>query len=172
MLTRVLIAIAALVIPTSAFALLYVQSPQQLYIFEAGTYSATRVSQGKPLSVAKPKLIRATTNISARLNVRFGLRYVVTGTDSSLTKLTMVTRYPGAGIRDHVSSELVSFSEYTIDVPVGREIYRDFVFDDQSELVSGEWTFEFWADGRKLGEQTFCVSVPGEQPPVCAQLLG
>lgn len=171
------IAIAGLILaiaPSTAPASLLTQTVPHIQILEAGIYSATRKpSTAKPAVVANPRLIEATTSIAAAMSIRFGLRYLVLGdAQDRPVKLTMITRYPGLGVLDHATDKLVQYSDYVIEVPAGSVRYRDFIFDRRSELVAGEWIFEFWSDGKKIGEQSFCVTVPEELPPICALVLG
>lgn len=168
--TTVVATVVLTFFPSAIFARTYVQDLFRLEIFEAGTYSATQTSRvGKPLTVKNPKLLKATTNISASQNVRFGVRYLLSGgNDGSFANVKMITRYPNSGIHDRSADTITRSSEYVVSVPIGRAAYRDFVFDSSSELLSGEWIFEFWSGEKKLGEQVFCVVVSDQLLPSCA----
>lgn len=107
--------------------------------------------------VRNAKLVQATTDIPARLGVRFGLRFALQGVPiGAPAKLELVTRFPRQGLVQHPGG-VVFEHRYVVEVNVGVPQYRDFQFDEHYELVTGRWVFEFWHSGRKIGEQRFCV---------------
>lgn len=115
-------------------------------------------------------LIQSTTTILARKSLRFGLRYVITGAPAGAkVEIKFVTRFPEAGLLDPVTGIRHLRGEYTAQRVIGAPAYREFRFDRSWEIVSGEWAFEFWHDGQKIGTQKFCV-IDAESAPLEADL--
>lgn len=138
-------------------------------------------SFGPVTKVRDVSLVQSTTTIPARKSLRFGLRYVIAGVPAGArVEIKLVTRFPEAGLLDPITGVRHYESEYTIRGVVGAPAYREFRFDRSWEIVSGEWVFEFWHAGRKIGMQKFCVkdaeSAPHEAAPLqganCAFLIG
>lgn len=138
-------------------------------------------SLGPVTKVRDASLVQSTTTIPARRSLRFGLRYVIVGDPvGARAKIQLVTRFPEAGLLDPLSGLRYHHSEYTIQGVIGAPAYREFRFDRLWEIVPGEWVFEFWHAGRKIGLQKFCV-MDAESPPHesgalqgenCALLMG
>lgn len=134
-------------------------------IAERGVFQATsealpiaRSGFGSVIKARNISLVRSTTTILARKSVRFGIRYVVVGSPPGApVDVRFVTRFPEAGLFDPASGVRHYESEYTLRGAIGVPAYREFVFDHSWEIVAGEWVFEFWQAGRKIGSQRFCV---------------
>lgn len=152
-------------------------------IVERGIYTAVdagppvlRGSLGPISRIERASLIQSTDIIPARKSLRFGLRYVIDGSPHrSAVDIKLVTRFPDTGLLDPSTGIRHLSSEYTITGQVGVVAYRDFQFDAMWEIVPGEWIFEFWKAGRKVGSQTFCVisSAPdGRSSQPCSVLMG
>lgn len=136
---------------------------------------------GPVTKVRDVSLVRSTTTIPARKSLRFGLRYVIDGVPAGArVEIKLVTRFPEAGLLDPITGVRHQESEYTIPHTIGAPAYREFRFDRSWEIVPGEWVFEFWHGGRKIGMQKFCVldteTSPREADPLqgsnCAFLIG
>lgn len=129
-------------------------------IFQAGSRGSPsgQSSFGPVTRVGEASLIQSTTTIPARKSLRFGLRYVITGTPiGAPVEIRLVTRFPEMGLLDPISGVRHHQSEYTIRSAIGSPAYREFLFDQSWEIVPGEWVFEFWQGGRSIGMQKFCV---------------
>jgi len=151
-------------------------------IFHAssGDRPIAQSSLGAVANVRNASLVQSTTTIPARKSLRFGLRYVIEGAPAGArVELRLVTVFPEAGLLDPASGVRHHESEYSIRGTIGAQAYREFMFDQTWEIVAGEWMFEFWHDGRKLGSETFCVldaeSAPHRSDPPtanCGFLIG
>lgn len=129
-------------------------------IFEAGSRGmpSGQSSFGPVTRVRDISLIKSTTTIPARKSLRFGLRYVITGTPiGAPVEIRLVTRFRETGLLNPISGVRHYQSEYTIRSAIGAPAYREFLFDESWEIVPGEWAFEFWQGGRSIGMQKFCV---------------
>lgn len=138
---------------------------ERVRVLERGIFHAS--SGNKPISqsnlgvvanVRDISLVRSTTTIPARKSLRFGVRYVIAGLPlGASVELRLVTIFPQAGLLDPVAGVRHYKSEYTIAGAIGVPAYREFMFDQSWEIVAGEWLFEFWQGGRKLGSESFCI---------------
>ncbi|MDE5455616.1 DUF3859 domain-containing protein [Bradyrhizobium sp. CSA112] len=157
--------LAALVAGGTAFA-----QPHKSYkhqILQKGIFDAQVVSHA-PVSgiwrVQNPRLVKATSNIPLRRNLRFGLRYLIAGSGGRHSvPVELVTRYPSPGILDRATGEHRLQSSHRLEITTGVVVYRDFQFIEDEEFVPGKWVFEFWIEGRKVAEEAFCVFGPNEQ---------
>lgn len=111
-------------------------------------------------------LITETNTIPLKLNIRFGIEYMVTGLDTSDT--TTVT---------HVINHPPMFNPKTEETSVQFRAFGDvkkidtngsfWVFDEPFELVHGTYTFKVFHKGEQVLEKTFLV-VPTEKPASAA----
>lgn len=143
----------------------------KVIVQETGIYSATDSGRlaptlaGTVLQVHRPKLLRGTTAIPIVKGLRFGLRYALaSGRDLSrqTIPLRMVTKFPVGSLQTQKGNERVVQQEYIIELPFGSVGHRIFHLDEDWELVSGVWSFEFWHGNRKVGEQEFCLFDPAD----------
>ena len=146
----------------------HAQAPMvdRIEIVERGIYGAevTKVEQapgtamGTQNTVANLKLISSTSTVSAQIGTRFGLRYRIVGSpNQAKVKLTIITRFPGKGLRNPKTGEQNSRDVALWDRNIGSVSYNGYRLDQDWELVPGTWTFEVWYEGRKLAEQSFTV---------------
>ena len=127
-------------------------------IFSGGNklaFKDTRSPNGKVLLGGPVKLEKQTSNIPARLNLEFGVRFVIS--DASVeapVRLHLVYLFPPI---NHLGSGKQS-NRYEVDVTVKPKDKNSFMLWDlteASELVPGQWTFQIFHDNRKLLEQNF-----------------
>lgn len=101
------------------------------------------------------RLIRATTNIPARIGTRFGFRYAIQGSPTNAPiVLTMVGEHPP--MKDPRTGKTQTRDVYRLQSWIGHT-YTSYSLDEPWELVHGNWRFEVWHDRRKLCEQSFLV---------------
>lgn len=138
---------------------------EKVSILERGVYQATpkgpssvRGTLGPVQRVQGATLVTSTTTIPGRQSLRFGVRYMVIGAPrGAAVDIKLVTAFPNGGLVDPKDGRTHLRSEYTVRGAIGSIGYREFHFDDPSEIIPGYWTFEFWVGASKVGEQKFCV---------------
>jgi hypothetical protein len=125
-------------------------------IYEAQVITAQTNAAGVKLQdLDQFKLLKNTTNVPARMGIRFGFRYEILGTPANEPiSLTMVGIHPP--IRNSVTGRTETRNVYSLRSRVG-SAYTSYSLDDASDLVPGPWTFEVWYAGKKLCEQCFLV---------------
>jgi len=135
-------------------------------VTEVGIYQAqvfteeTNAAGVKLQGLDEFKLLKSTTNVPARMGVRFGFRYEILGTPTNAPiTLTMAGIHPP--IRSPVTGRTETRTTYSLRSRVG-QAYTSYSLDDASDLVPGQWTFEIWYADQKLCEQSFWV-VPDSQ---------
>jgi hypothetical protein len=130
-------------------------------IYQAQVKTDTTNSAGLKLQeIADVKLLKTTTNVPARLGVRFGFRYEILGapTNASIT-LSMVAKHPP--IKNPVTGKTTIWDSYQLRSWIGKTFTCNSL-DTEPDLVPGKWTFEIWHEGKKLCEQSFLV-VPNRE---------
>jgi len=132
-------------------------------IIEKGVYKAetiartiTEIAAGVLNTVVNPRLISEGVIVYGNLGVRFGIRYVVSGTATTDVDLRFVIRFPPAGLRDPKGLRH-SVSEQSLSVQAGGVYYWDYRLESDWEIVPGAWHFEIWSNANKLAQQTFCI---------------
>lgn len=130
-------------------------------VTEAGIYQAqvltgeTNAAGLKLQGLDEFKLLKSTTNVPARIGVRFGFRYEILGTPTNAPIiLTMVGKHPP--IKNATTGKIDTKDTYSLRSWIGRT-YTSNSLDEESDLVPGQWTFEVWHEGKKLCEQSFLV---------------
>ncbi len=130
-------------------------------VTEAGIYKAqvltadTNAAGVKLQGLDDFKLVKSTTNVPARIGIRFGFRYEILGTPTNAPIiLTMVGKHPP--IKNPVTGKTETKDTYELRSWIGKT-YTSNSLDEESDLVPGQWTFEVWHEGKKLCEQSFLV---------------
>ena len=139
-------------------------------VLASGTYTAEsgqRVcAPGTPTGMSQ--IIRSDTvrftsashTVPARLGVRFGLRFVVTGLPASTTvNFRKIVAFPPMRKPD---GTVTKGYERTVSYKTDAEgavtnAIEGYGFDYPYEIVPGEWRFELWYGDRKVTEQVFDV---------------
>ena len=146
----------------------YAQAPQaeHIDIGEYGLYTtaasgevvAPGTATGATSQLNDIRHLVTTRTVPAKLRVHFGFRYTVVGTPAGdSVRLHMVTIFPSPGLRQPGNPEPQLRSEYDTARAIGTQLYRDYSFEHDWELVPGTWTFQIWYQGRMLAEQKFMV---------------
>lgn len=133
-------------------------------IIEKGVYQAETTSRtvtdnatGIRNTVRDPRQISDSTIIYARLGLRFGVRYLVSGTAETPADLQLIINFPPAGLRDSKTGALFFQSQHRMNIPAGVIQYWEYHFENEWEIVPGLWQFEFWSGNKALAVQRFCV---------------
>jgi hypothetical protein len=130
-------------------------------VTEAGIYASqvmtdeTNAAGVKLQGLDEFKLLMNTTNVPARIGIRFGFRYEIFGTPANAPiVLTMVGKHPP--IKNSTTGRVETTDTYQLNSWIGKT-YTSNSLDEKSDCVPGEWSFEVWYDGKKLCEQSFLV---------------
>lgn len=151
-------AIAAAVTATPA------RAQPSIHIIEKGVYHAetigrtiTQEGTGVRNTVGNQRLISDTVLVHAKLDTRFGIRYILSGTGGTTLELNLVIRFPAPGLYDPTAGKQYAESAQLLTIQAGTPQYWEYHFENDWEIVPGVWTFEFWAGATMLASQRFCV---------------
>ncbi|MCB1497473.1 MAG: DUF3859 domain-containing protein [Bauldia sp.] len=130
-----------------------------VYTVEAGAVTADPDAPGGEITaVPVATNVEATTEITGKLGLEFGLRYVIVGTpEGSDVPLDFVIRYPTDGLKDPAEAEPILETRFSRDKAIGETLYLGYGFENDWEIVPGTWTFEIAHDGKTLVTQAFTV---------------
>lgn len=136
-------------------------------ITEVGIYEAkvltdqTNAAGVKLQGLDEFKLLKSTTNIPARIGVRYGFRYEILGSPKNAPiVLTMVGKHPP--MKNSTTGRVGTVDTYQLTSWVGKTYTSDSL-EEKAELVPGPRTLEVWHQGKKLCEQTFLIVAKEDQ---------
>jgi hypothetical protein len=165
---RFLLSLLVLLVPLTAVA--EELRIKDILIMNPGIYRARTVGQAEAPETAygfrnvviNPTLEQMTVEIPGALGVRMGFLFAVVGEPNGATaKIDMVLHFPEPGLTDPATRRAHLSDRNSLEIGINDLSYQEYQFEDFWEIVPGIWTFEFWHDGRKLGEQRFKVILPG-----------
>jgi hypothetical protein len=127
----------------------------QAGIYEAKVLAAKTNSSGVQLQTLDQfTLLQSTTNIPARLGVRFGFTYEIFGLPSNVpVTLTLVGAHPPM---TNSAGKVESVFSYPLKSWIGQSFFSS-ALDEKSDLVPGVWKFELWYSDKFLCAQSFFV---------------
>ena len=164
------VALLMMLLPGAALAQDFkVETPHvdSIQIYEYGLYqtrSAEKIKDPKATggergTVVNIDLVGVTTTIPAELEMEFGIRYLVEGgPEGAEVPVTIVMRFPQPGLKEPGKSKpTLENRQVTVGTVGYAGHYQSYGFDYPWEIVPGVWTFELWAEGRKMAEQKFNI---------------
>lgn len=168
-----LVAIILLAFLGSANARAQQATVEAAEILWAGTYRAQVVGtiEQPGTAIGKTNLLgdivklETTTTVRARLGTAFGIEFRLSGApEGAEAAVTIVVVLPKAGLFNPATQKH-TFREEWRPSPrlVGGASVVGYLLEMDWEIVPGIWKFEIWSNGRRLGEQSFCVIA--ERPP-------
>jgi hypothetical protein len=125
------------------------------------TLAAPGTAAGAEKVVEDVVFVQKTTRVPARLKTSFGVRFVVVGAPKG-QEVALEERWllPAPGLRNPQTGNVHRQEANAIKLKIGDKAYRGYGFDEEWELVPGDWTVEIWSGRRKLLSQTFTVFRP------------
>jgi hypothetical protein len=162
-----LLPLAALLLATPFAANAGEVRVERIDVLDAGIYTVvTGAETADPNApggtIAAPvtaTLVDATTGVPGRVGLEFGLRYVIVGEPAEAeVPLDFVIIYPPPGLTDPAAAEPLRESRYARQKQIGETLYLGYGFENDWEIVPGEWSFEIWHEGRRLASRSFTVT--------------
>lgn len=103
------------------------------------------------------RFVEFTHEIPAELGTSFGLEYVVNSTPRGAEMdVTTVIRFPEEGMQQP-GGRLYKESREHHKIELGKEQFYGYRFDENWELVPGEWVFEVWHNDARLIRKAFTI---------------
>ena len=107
------------------------------------------------------ELLKQTDRIPAEIGTRFGFKYIIEGENiPKEIKVTFVWNFPETGLKDPETNQLSKQDQVTAIVKTNKELYIDYGFDYEWELVLGTWIFQIKEGDNVLATKTFEVYKP------------
>ena len=139
--------------------------PWSAQIVDYGVYEVSRgasvenenVAAGLVVSYGK-QLIKKTDQVEAILGTNFGFRYVLSGPDADVY-VTIKVKHPTA-LKGPESGKEFTSSKWGQSVPVGVGNVNwntGWIFEEDWEIVPGEWVMQLYVGEAKLLEKTFFI---------------
>ena len=160
----------AVLVFLSAAGVAAAQSVERIDVLDSGLYNAvtTRTeaapgtASGRTHVVDKVEFYARTNRVPARIGTRFGMRYVVVGSPQDQNVgVRVVWKLPAPGLRNPKTGNVYRETNEDVTKTIGyRDSLTGYRFDDDWELVPGDWTLELWAGGRMLATRTYTVYRP------------
>ena len=148
--------------------LAHAQTASGITTFEYGVYSGGSTSMQsvspKGIGYAPPsdyQVLRKTRTVIAGIGVSFGFRYVLNGGIGLGVPVRIVTHFPPPGVVGEAGQQGITEDETSGTEALGSENYFGWTFAHPTDLVPGQWSFEFWSGNKKIGEESFLVVLPG-----------
>lgn len=152
----------------------YLDEPVRGMVNQRGLYKLVRssgvvddpnTSTGK--AIAKPviQLVKSTERIPLLKGAQMYLQYRVWYLPDQpvLVDLRRVLKHPEMTLPDgsvSTGSDFAMKGKVSVNQAIG---YTGYGFDEDYELVEGDWIFEIWHEGKKLIEQKFTTYWPDEE---------
>jgi len=125
---------------------------------ERGTMAASGSIQGQAHAVVDAVLLEQTSDIHARRGTSFGLRVSFSGNPSGAT-LPIRAKCLHPKFTDPATGRSSEVEEWPGTGVMGRSGYVGYTFDNDWELVPGQWTIEVSVGSTLRVQKTFNVSV-------------
>lgn len=125
-----------------------------------------KTSTGK--SLTKPVITRdrTTERIPLIKGKYMAYQYRLSNLEGRMVKLRRVLQHPAINLPDGTIS---TGSDFTINKKVERDevfAYDAYAFNEDYEMVEGEWLFQIWYKNEKLVEQKFITYHPEDEERV------
>ena len=134
-------------------------------VLESGLYTAEVEKKlqdpsvlGVRSVVRNVRFYEKTSRVPAKLGTRFGFRYQLRGIGKDeAVELTKLTVFPSGGMTDPARGISQAANRSVLRVKGETPFTTGYSFDEEWEIVAGEWRIELWLGGRKLAEQRYTV---------------
>lgn len=119
--------------------------PQSVQIVDFGIYDGNTLAM-------------QTESVPKKLGTTFGFRFTVAKPEGGQAKIRIITTSPG--MINPAKKEVEFKTETTDTVQVGTQYNCLFTFEQEWEMVSGDWTLEVVAEDGSTAKKTFQVFNP------------
>lgn len=126
-------------------------------VAEYGIFTSSQQSfePGERVISRTNQAIETTSNIPAKLGIKFGMRYSLIGKSATDTPLTLLYLTPGV-----ITPDGKRHDKFVVEQAMLQNSEQDlmaFEFSESYELVPGEWHFMVFQEDRLLAQQRFTV---------------
>lgn len=101
-----------------------------------------------------------TNDIPPELGTGFGFQYVINSVPrGAVMNVTNIIRFPGEGLQAP-GGRTYTVSREDRQVRIGERDFYGYAFDEEWEIIPGDWVFEVWHDDARIIRKTFTVLQP------------
>jgi hypothetical protein len=126
-----------------------------------GSVSDQSISTGSKVEVRGYKNLQSGSRIHARAGTVIGAELNIVGTPRrAKVPIKVVWRYPAPGLTNPDTKVAKTVDEYVDTKTIGEKFPVFWGLTQSWHLVPGTWTLEIWHGERKLGAQSFEITVP------------
>lgn len=152
----------------SSFGAADAQALKRIDITEYGLYTsktdkltaAPGTALGAESLVSDLRHLESTTTVPGRIDVQFGIRYRLVGSDGASIRLKKVWIIPAPGLQNPDTGNTTMTEVVYLDRKIGAVHFTGYGFKHPWEIVPGIWTLERWDGDRKLASQGFLIVKP------------
>jgi len=113
-----------------------------------------------------PRPVRQTDRVPGRVGALFGVLFVPRGQGPSFVVMRKVNHFPEPGMPEAKTATRMLTSEYKFDCLLNSPCFAGYRFDNENEIVPGQWRFEVFSGDTKLLETEFVVERDRAKPSV------
>lgn len=114
------------------------------------TINKSTTATGKHNVIDEIEFYKQTSDISAKINNTFGIKYQVNGTpEGAIANFTFKVIHPPINGRTMSSAD--------VKATVGSWRADFYTFEEEYELVEGEWKLQIWDNNTMLLEKAFTI---------------
>lgn len=118
------------------------------------------------------KFVDFTNEIPGVLGTDFGIQFIINSSPrGGKMEVTYVIRFPDGGLRQP-NGKVWTESREEQDITIGERNFYGYGFDEEWEIVAGEWQFEVWYRKARLIRKTFTVVLPEEAVVTKEEVIG
>ena len=106
------------------------------------------------------RFVTLSRDIPGVLGTKFGLQYRINSTPKgAMFEVSSIIIFPPGGLVNKQGKVFEQASE-TFEVPVGEQLFYGFGFDEEWEIVPGEWKIQIWHNNARMIERKFNIQLP------------
>jgi len=115
---------------------------------------APNTGEGKIERISHKKLLRRTEQIPGKKGTKFGIRYILEGTQQGKDVEVLVKVLHSGTVNEQPTTRI---NEWSTTKKIGQIAFDGWKFNTDSELIHGNWTIQLYHEGMKLAEKSFQV---------------
>lgn len=117
-------------------------------------------------AVGSVRFVDFTDEIPGELGTNFGIQYVINSRPrGQKVDVEYVIRFPGEGL-EMPGGRVYKESRDRAQARLGYRILHGYAFDEEWEIIPGDWTFEVWYNNARLVRKTLTVLPPAAEEDI------
>ena len=134
-------------------------------LYDIGSNTTTHVEEhtqsGTATKVRKITFKKQTKNVPGTIGTSFGFRYLVKGKPKGQKiNLKIINIFPAPGMTNPKTGKNFKIEKLVFTHTIGTMPFATYTFDNDWEIIHGDWTMQVWYNEQKLLEITFMVKKP------------